>query len=168
MEEKPSAVAKRKSDEYSLRWNNGDWLVAHVSEVTGVFSISSTWGSWSYRWNVLHLPQQSLTKFLAARPFDLSYFARKLVPLERQSAVDVSSTRREMRRQLCAARRRKLITADDARDCWFEIEEWKGAWIPAGIDPSAVQKVWTPEWMDLTVRVLPAILEIIAGGSKEE
>jgi hypothetical protein len=167
VEARPSAVAKRKSDEYSLRWSNGDWLVAHVSDVTGVLSICSAWGSWSYRWNVLHLPKHTLTEFLAARPRDLPYFASKLVPLERQSAVDVRASRTEMKRQLCLLRRSKRIASDDARDCWFEIEEWSGASVPAGIDPSAVRKVWTQEWCDVTERVLPALLEAIAGGSQE-
>ena len=166
MEARPSAVAKRKSDEYSLRWSNGDWLVAHVSDVTGVLSICSAWGSWSHRWNVLHLSKHTLTEFLAARPRDVTYFASKLVPLERQSAVDVHATRTEMKRQLCSLRRGKLIASDDARDCWFEIEEWNGDSVPVGIDPAAVKKSWTQEWRDVTERVLPALLEAIAGASE--
>lgn len=162
MSAKVTSAVQRQVDEYSIRWDNGDWLVAHVSDVTGVLSICSTWGSWSHRWNVMQLPTLNLTSFLSGRPHDLDYFAKKLVPLERQSVVDVRATRHEMRRQLCSQRRRQLIAADDARDCWFEIEECGGAWVPHGIDPSAVQKVYTQEWLDLTERALPVLLATIA------
>lgn len=161
--DRPTILA-RQADEYSLRWSNGNWLVAHVSNVTGVLSICSTWGAWAHRWNVLHLPTPSLTTFLAMRPRDTDYFARKLLPPERQSVIDMAATRREMRRDLCALRRRKLIGSDDARDCWYEIQEWDGGELPTGISASAIVRAWTQEWLDLTKHVLPPLLDAVGSG----
>jgi hypothetical protein len=161
-------VTHRKADEYSLRWSNGDWIVAHVSEATGVFSICSSWGAWSHRWNVQHLGKPTLASFLSDGPRDYGYFARKLIPPHRQTTIDVATSRREMKRGLCELRRDRRVSSEEARDCWYEIEEWEGGEPPcaSGAYHLSVHRVWTPEWTHLVECVLPHLLESIGRGAQ--
>lgn len=169
MSEKPVHVTRRACTEYSIRFDRFGWIVAHVSDATGVLSIASDWGSWSHRWNIDHLGYPTLTEFLIGRR-DIHYIANKLVPRGREDVLDEKASKDEFKKAICEARRIRDLSRDDARDAWYEIEEWQAN------DHSLPCSEWlsepynylvyadSSEYLALKDIVLPALLDAISSG----
>lgn len=147
---------RRQSDEYSIRFEHFGWIVAHVSDATGVLSIASDWGNWSYRWNTQHLGHPTLTEFLLAA--DIRYIANKLIAYGRDRYANLNETRKSFRETVCANRRAKLLSRAAAAELWAEIEAWEGGELPGEFTWEDIVYEDTPEFRALKEIVLPSLL----------
>jgi hypothetical protein len=162
-------VVKREAAEYHITFERYGWIIAHLSDALGVLSICSDWGNWSYRWDPPHLGYPTLTEFLRDREFgSYDYLANKLIPLGRQDILDIVASRKSFKDAVCGMRRNspKRLNRDDARDIWYEIEEWEGQDELPGSghldEPWELLKHKTSaEWDSLTQIVLPALRDAL-------
>lgn len=94
----------RSATTYSLREVGGSgWVLATVNDGTGGLDISSSYGSWSYRWNTAGL-ETRLTEFLAGSGADVDYLARKLLANDHSRTFSPRATITAIRRKLCERR----------------------------------------------------------------
>lgn len=163
--EKIVSSTRRQSDEYSIRFEHFGWIVAHVSDATGVLSIASDWGNWSYRWNTQHLGHPTLTEFLLAG--DIHYIANKLIAYGRDRYANLDKTRKVFRETVCASRRAKLLSRAAAQELWSEISLWEGGELPGEFTWEDVVFEDTPEFMNLKEIVLPALLDVMRSSPAE-
>lgn len=150
---------RRMADEYSIQFEHFGWIVAHVSEATGVLSIASDWGNWSHRWDTRHLGCPTLTEFLIKRR-DVHYLAGKLIGYGRDRQVSIGKTRQAFRKAVCFDRRARLLSRAKAAELWSEIGLWEDD------DDLPGEFTWedlvyedTPEFLNLKEIVLPALLD---------
>ncbi len=149
---------RRQSDEYSIRFDDRfGWIVAHVSDATGVLSIASDWGNWSHRWDTRHLGFPTLTEFILKRP-DVHYLANKLIGYGRDRQVSIAKTRQSFRETVCSNRRAKLLSRVKAEELWAEVGLWEGGDLPGDFTCEDLVYEDTSEFMNLKEIVLPALL----------
>lgn len=75
---------------YRMTVPSGDTMFALVDEVTGLLVIHEYDGTWGHWWNPDHIGKQTFVEFLRSTRSD--YLASKLVPYEKQRAIDVEAT----------------------------------------------------------------------------
>lgn len=111
---------------YSFRFAEyGPWCNVTINEQTGELNIQSDWGCWSHRWHVDGLGPRRLTVFLLQ--CDPDYIVRKFQlnrPEDLKDVRDDEATWEAVREYICAERREKHITREQARRCWREGDAW--------------------------------------------
>lgn len=156
---------------YSMRFDNRcGWAVAIVSDATGMLSITSDWGNWSFRWNLRGMPDGcTLTQFLPQ--CDGDYVARKMLGSTQQ--YDPDATERAWKARICELRRERVLGHDEAREAWNEIAafDWEQREsypdIPAICEPwEMIRMADSTEYTAITKIVWPAFREVLRDRAK--
>lgn len=151
-----------KTAVYSFSFEPGGWMIATIDDATGVFSIQSDWGNYSYRWHLDGMPKgETLTTFIA-RCADCHYLTDKLTGGRnyRGKIWDENATRESMRRRFVELRdgdvnEEQLAELDEALDS----ADWdNGATLFIERAPSFLHEKFDPLYEELVYVPEPDVL----------
>lgn len=105
--------------------HRGDWACVQICDATGVFSVQSSYGNWSHRWNIEHTGHDRFLDFIKAStknsvPYLLTKFEYEGKDLE--DVLDEDATQSALKQEVLNRRRTQEITKQEARDMWWDVE----------------------------------------------
>lgn len=140
---------------YHVKWKM-TWAVAIVHEQSGVLSLVTDHGNWSYRWHRGSLPRGcTFHEFLTRCGAD--YVLRKVMPDEQRECFDVKGTKDSLREHILESRRHGSLTKEMAREAWDDLSDWDpdddGSDVPRSVH-RAVSDAWECYRMTKTTQAL--------------
>jgi hypothetical protein len=105
------------TEKFDFKFNPSGWAIVFIDDETGVVSMQTDWGNYSYRWGS---PGGPLKEFLLK--CDASYLIGKFAQGERDY-FDQGETRKECLKRVLEKRRFRWITSSEAREAYDEVKK---------------------------------------------
>lgn len=110
---------------FCFTFENGGWAHFGVNVDTGEFNVQSDWGNYGHRWPVQHIGESTPTMLHFLTQCGADYIVDKLSydePNEFTQEFDEDATRKELQKYICEKRQHLIISKDEARCAFNELE----------------------------------------------